>query len=87
MSLWENDKKEGQIHNDKPEHSEEIFIDCLVARNAAVSVYLLSGTRLTGHLVGADEFSILISKDSHPDHLVYKHSIASICPDFKKEGK
>lgn len=85
MSDWMLGREDPEIPNE--EHSELIFLDCLAAKKVPVLIFLMGGIRLQGNLVGSDEFSILISTENNGEQMIYKHAIATVCIDFKRESE
>jgi host factor-I protein len=59
-------------------HSEEIFINKLIAAKTPVSVFMRNGIKLTGILVAADE-EVLYLKNTITQ-MVYKHAVSTIVP-------
>jgi host factor-I protein len=55
------------------------FIEEQMAKCLPVSVYLVNGIRLTGVIIGMDNYTLLISGNSSPQ-LVYKAAISTIAP-------
>jgi RNA chaperone Hfq len=80
-------REDNKMSDSNEEHSELIFLDCLAAKKAPVLIFLMGGIRLQGNLVGSDEFSVLISTENNGDQMIYKHSIATICLDYKRESE
>jgi len=93
MNIWKNNKKDNNkisvLHNDieDNDHNEVIFLDCMLARKQSVSIFLLTGMRMQGDIIGADETSILICSPKNGIQMIYKHSIATICIDKNKINK
>lgn len=56
--------------------------------NTTVAVWLVSGKRLVGRIKGYDRFTLLL-EHAGADHLVFKHSVATIGParDFPRDGE
>ncbi|MDX2165021.1 MAG: RNA chaperone Hfq [Gammaproteobacteria bacterium] len=59
-------------------HSEENFINKLIAAKTPVSVFMRNGIKLTGILVAADE-EVLYLKNTITQ-MVYKHAVSTIVP-------
>jgi host factor-I protein len=59
-------------------HSEENFINKLIAAKTPVSVFMRNGIKLTGVLVAADE-EVLYLKNTITQ-MVYKHAVSTIVP-------
>ncbi len=68
------------------EYSENIFLDTLIHQKQEIDVYLLGGVRLNGHIIGHDEFSLVIFNVKEGcEQLIYKHSILSVQISSKKD--
>ena len=59
-------------------HSEENFINKLIAAKTPVSVFMRNGIKLTGILVAADE-EVLYLKNTI-NQMVYNHAVSTIVP-------
>lgn len=55
------------------------------AEKAPVTIFLKSGVKLTGNILGFDKFALLISGETVTS-LVYKHAIATLTPPFSMDG-
>jgi len=60
------------------EHSEQIYLEDLQNKQQTVQIYLGSGIKLVGHIVGFDDFTILLSGKGHGSQMLYKHAITSM---------
>ena len=65
------------MNNKKPDLQIE-FLDDLRREQTPVSMYLVNGIRLTGHIDSFDQFAIVIK--SNATQMVYKHAISTIVP-------
>ncbi len=59
---------------------QDMFLNQVRKEGVTVSIYLVSGTQIKGHVKGFDSFTILIEPQGKPTLLIYKHSITSIVP-------
>ncbi len=59
-------------------HAEQVFLDLLQTKQKEVQIYLNSGVKMIGVILGYDEFTILISSQSWPPQMIYKHAITTI---------
>lgn len=59
---------------------QEAFLNKLRKEGVWVSLTLLNGERLYGHIVAFDPYCLLIKGYGDEEHLVYKHAIAYISP-------
>jgi host factor-I protein len=55
------------------------FLQMLVKDKTAVSVFLISGIRLSGQLAAFDQFAVLLESGSG-SQLVFKHAISTVLP-------
>lgn len=58
---------------------QDRFLNGARKSKAPVTIYLLKGVKLQGHITWFDAFSILLRRDRQTQ-LVYKHSISTIMP-------
>jgi host factor-I protein len=57
---------------------QDNFLNQVRKEKVLVTVHLLNGTKISGHIKGFDNFIIFMKNDTQ--HLVYKHSVAMIVP-------
>lgn len=62
-------------------HLQELFLNQLMKDNISVSVYLLNGIKLQGHIESFDQYIIVLN--GNVPQLIYKHSISTIVPSKK----
>jgi host factor-I protein len=56
---------------------QDPYLNNLRKKRMAVSIYLVNGIKLVGHIDSFDQFSILLrNRDTH--QLVYKHAVSTI---------
>lgn len=58
---------------------QESFLNTLRKSRAQVTVFLVSGVKLSGHITSFDNFCLQLKRDAH-SQLVYKHAISTIVP-------
>lgn len=59
--------------------SQDSFIQNLIDTKTETSIFLVNGIKLTGQILAADRFTILISGFSTSDpQMIYKHAISTI---------
>ncbi|WP_457641710.1 RNA chaperone Hfq [Persephonella sp.] len=56
---------------------QDELLEELKEEGREVTVYLIRGTRITGKIVGADQFTILLDVNGEKQ-LIYKHAISTI---------
>lgn len=68
---------------------QDQFLNHMRREKAPVTVHLLDGKEIHGHIKSFDNFCIQLESHSNGETLVYKHGISSITPskisDYKKD--
>lgn len=59
---------------------QEAFLSAASRDSLSVTMFLVNGVMLQGHVARHDQFSLLLERDGH-GQLVYKHAISTIQPD------
>lgn len=62
-------------------HLQELFLNQLMKDDISVSIYLLNGIKLQGHIESFDQYIIVLN--GNVPQLIYKHSISTIVPSKK----
>lgn len=57
---------------------QDPFLEILQNEKIAVSIYLVNGIKLQGHIDAFDQFVVLLK--SNVSQMVYKHAISTIVP-------
>ncbi len=65
----------------KSAHLQDTFLDQVSAENIAVSIYLLNGIKLQGHIESYDQYVIVLNGSA--PQLIYMHAISTIVPSQK----
>ena len=60
-----------------PQNIQDAFLNAARRDKTAVTVYLVSGTKLQGRIRSFDKFSILLESGAN-DQLIFKHAISTI---------
>ncbi|MEP6569600.1 MAG: RNA chaperone Hfq [Acidobacteriota bacterium] len=60
-----------------PQNIQDAFLNIVRREKATVTIYLVSGTKLTGRIRSFDKFSILLEGGSQ-EQLVFKHAISTV---------
>ncbi|SDB92950.1 RNA chaperone Hfq [Shouchella lonarensis] len=58
---------------------QDQFLNQLRKENVPVTVFLLNGFQLRGHIKGFDNFTVMIETEGR-QQLVYKHAISTFAP-------
>jgi len=63
---------------DRPQQSiQDIFLNHVRRDGIVVSVFLMSGAKMTGRIKGFDKYSLILESDSQ-EQLLFKHAISSV---------
>ncbi|MDV2685517.1 RNA chaperone Hfq [Alkalihalophilus lindianensis] len=63
----------------QPINIQDQFLNQLRKENISVTVFLLNGFQLRGHVKGFDNFTIILESEGK-QQLVYKHAISTFAP-------
>ena len=58
---------------------QDVFLAAAAREQAPMTLFLVNGVMLQGHVAGFDQFSVLLERDGQLQ-LVYKHAISTIMP-------
>ena len=58
---------------------QDVFLSAAAKERAPMTLFLVNGVMLQGHVVGFDQFSVLLERDEQLQ-LVYKHAISTFQP-------
>lgn len=58
---------------------EQRFLDHVMQGPEAVTIFLLNGVKLQGHIIDSDDRTILLKRENMTQ-LVYKHAISTLMP-------
>lgn len=75
MNTGGNDKKEQPEKT--PQNIQEGFLNNARREKTLVTLYLLSGVKLTGRIRSFDKFSLIL-ENNHQEQLVFKHAISTV---------
>lgn len=59
---------------------QDSFLNQVRKDNVPVTIYLVSGVQLKGHVRGFDSFTVVLESPGKATQLVYKHAMASVVP-------
>jgi host factor-I protein len=58
---------------------QDVFLAAAAREKAAMTLFLVNGVMLQGHVLGFDQFSVVLERDGQLQ-LVYKHAISTLQP-------
>jgi host factor-I protein len=68
------DKRE---HLEKQQNIQDAFLNSARKERTVVSVYLVSGAKLTGRIRSFDKYSLVL-ESSNQEQLIFKHAISTV---------
>jgi host factor-I protein len=60
-----------------PQNIQENFLNNARREKSQLTIYLLSGVKLSGRIRSFDKFSLILESD-HQEQLVFKHAISTV---------
>ena len=75
MSKPEHEK--GKNMDKQPQNIQDGFLNSARKEKLAVTIYLLSGIKLTGRIRSFDKFSVVLESNSQ-EQLIFKHAISTV---------
>jgi host factor-I protein len=60
-----------------PQNIQESFLNNARKDKSQVTIYLLSGVKLSGRIRSFDKFSLIL-ESSHQEQLIFKHAISTV---------
>ena len=61
----------------QPQNIQDGFLNSARKEKLAVTIYLLSGVKLTGRIRSFDKFSVVLERNSQ-EQLIFKHAISTV---------
>ena len=58
---------------------QDVFLNQVRKDKTAITVFLLSGFQIRGHVTGFDNYTVVLDSDGKQE-LIYKHAISTIIP-------
>lgn len=71
-------KPDGEYHMSKGQLLQDPFLNALRKERVPVSIYLVNGIKLQGHIESFDQFVVLLRNSV--SQMVYKHAISTVVP-------
>ena len=67
------------IHKKPPEEKtlQDVFLQLVLDQKIAITIFLVNGVKMQGIILGFDNYSLLLDRNSQAQ-MLYKHAIATI---------
>jgi host factor-I protein len=75
MNTSGNDRKEPAEKG--LQNIQESFLNSVRKEKSSVTIYLMSGVKLTGRIRSFDKFSLIL-ENHHQEQLIFKHAISTV---------
>jgi host factor-I protein len=66
------------MENKLPQNIQETFLNNARRDKAPITVYLLSGVKLTGRIRSFDKYSVVLETGANQEQLIFKHAISTV---------
>ena len=68
------------MSNNKGQLLQDPFLNALRKEHVAVSIYLVNGIKLQGHIESFDQYVVLLRNTVTQTQMLYKHAISTVVP-------
>jgi host factor-I protein len=68
---------ENRISMEKQQNIQDGFLNSLRKEKAVVTIYLMSGVKLTGRIRSFDKFAVILDSNGQ-EQLIFKHAISTV---------
>ena len=59
---------------------QDLFLNNARKERIPVTIYLMNGVQVKGHVKGFDSYIILLEGDNKQQNMIYKHAVSTIVP-------
>lgn len=59
---------------------QDLFLNNARKERIAVTIYLINGVQVKGHVKGFDSYIILLEDEKKQQNMIYKHAVSTILP-------
>lgn len=59
---------------------QDLFLNNARKEKIPVTIYLMNGVQVKGHVKGFDSYIILLEGDNRQQNMIYKHAVSTILP-------
>ena len=59
---------------------QDLFLNNARKEKVAVTIFLMNGVKVKGHVKGFDSYIILLEGENKQQNLIYKHAVSTIVP-------
>lgn len=59
---------------------QDLFLNNARKERIAVTIYLMNGVQVKGHVKGFDSYIILLEDEKKQQNMIYKHAVSTIQP-------
>ena len=64
----------------KTPNLQDVFLTSVRRNETPVTVFLMNGFQMRGHITGFDAFTVILTSDGK-QQVIYKHAISTIVPE------
>src|SRR5258705_11241430 len=70
-------EKDRQMENKPAQNIQDSFLNTARKDKSQITIYLLSGAKLTGRIRSFDKYSVVLETNNQ-EHLIFKHAISTV---------
>lgn len=59
---------------------QDLFLNSARKERIPVTIYLMNGVQVRGHVKGFDSYIIMLEGDNRQQNMIYKHAVSTIIP-------
>ena len=59
---------------------QDLFLNSARKERIPVTIYLMNGVQVRGHVKGFDSYIIMLEGDNRQQNMIYKHAVSAIIP-------
>jgi host factor-I protein len=76
-SMQEVQEKDRQMENKPAQNIQDSFLNTARKDKSQITIYLLSGVKLTGRIRSFDKYSVVLETNNQ-EQLIFKHAISTV---------
>ncbi len=70
-------EKRDKIMDKQPQNIQDGFLNSVRKEKTLITIYLLSGVKLTGRIRSFDKYAVILESNSQ-EQMIFKHAIATV---------
>jgi host factor-I protein len=71
-------RRDRQMETKPAQNIQDAFLNNARRDKSAITIYLLSGVKLTGRIKSFDKYSVVLDTSNNQEQLIFKHAISTV---------